>query len=69
MYARGLREPKYPFFIKKCKDAGTNHVNNQNAFIVCSNTMDDVFEDIDNYNPKRDKKICLGNKIFQATVK
>ena len=56
LYARDLSEPKYQFLIKKREDAGIKNVNNPNAFIVCSNTMDDVYEDIDNYNPKRDKK-------------
>ena len=56
LYARDLSEPKYQFLIKKRKDAGMKHVNNPNAFIAFSNTMDYVSEDIDNYNPKRDKK-------------
>ena len=56
LYARDLSEPKYEYLIKKREDAGIKHVNNPNAFIVCSNTMDDVYEDIDNYNPKRNKK-------------
>ena len=55
LYARELSEPKYQFLIKNREDAGIKHVNDPNAFIVCSNTMDDVYEDIDNYNPKRDK--------------
>ena len=57
MYARDLNEPKYEYLIKKREDAGIKHLDNPNAFIVCSNTMDDVCEDIDNYNPKRDKKV------------
>ena len=56
LYARDLSEPKYQFLIKKREDAGIKNVNNPNAFIACSNTMDDVYEDVDNYNPKRDKK-------------
>ena len=56
MYAKYLSEPKYEYLIKNCEDAGIKLVNNQNAFVVCSDTMDDVYEDIDNYNPKRDKK-------------
>ena len=56
LYARDLSEPKYEYLIKKREDAGIKHVNNPNAFIVRSNAMDDVFEDIDNYNPKSDKK-------------
>ena len=31
--ARDLSESKYEYFIKKCEDAGINHVNNPNAFI------------------------------------
>ena len=56
LYERDLSEPKYEYLIKKREDAGIKHVNNPNAFIVRSNAMDDVFEDIDNYNPKSDKK-------------
>ena len=43
-YARDLNEPKYEYLIKKCEDAGIEHVNNPNAFIECSNTMDDTYE-------------------------
>ena len=56
LYAKDLSEPKHESLIKKREDAGTKNVNNLNAFIVCSNSMDDVYEDIDNFNPKRDKK-------------
>ena len=56
LYARDLSETKYEYLIKKREDAGIKNVNIPNAFIVCSNTMDDVYEDIDNYKPKRDKK-------------
>ena len=27
--------------------------------LLCSNTMDGVYKDIDNYNPKRDKKVFI----------
>ena len=53
--------------------------NDPIAFFECSNTMDDVYEDIDNYNPKRDKKVLIvfddmiadimTNKKFQAIIK
>ena len=79
LYARDLSKPKYQFLIKKREDAGIKHVNNPNAFIVCSNTMDDVYKDIDNYNPKRNKKVLIvfddmiadimSNKKFQAIIK
>ena len=46
-YAKDLNEPKYEFLIKKRENAGTKHFKNPNAFIECSNTMDEVYENID----------------------
>ena len=65
LYARDLSEPKYQFLIKKVEDAGIMHVNNSNVFIVCSNTMDDVYEDTDNYSSKRHKKFLF---VFDDTI-
>ena len=61
LYARDLSEPKYEYLIKKREDAGIKHLNNPNAFIECSDTMDDVYENINDYNPirKRKKNNCL----------
>ena len=59
LHAKDLSEPKYEYLIKKREDAGIKNVNNPNAFIVCSNTMDDVYKDIDNYIPKRNKKVLI----------
>ena len=50
LYARDLSKPKYEHLIKKREDVGIKHVNNTNAFIECSNTMDDVYENIHDYN-------------------
>ena len=79
LYARDLSEPKYEYLIKKREDAGIKHLNNPNAFIKCSNTMDDVYENINDYNLIRKRKILLvfddmiaditTNKTFQATIK
>ena len=43
--------------IKKREDAGIKHLNDPNAFIECSNTMDEVYENINDYNPSRKKAI------------
>ena len=56
---KDLSELKYEFLIKKCEDAGIKHSNDLNAFIECSNTMDDVYENIDEYNPNRQRKILI----------
>ena len=59
LYARDLSEPKYEFLIKKREYAGTKHFSDPNAFIECSNTMDDVYENIGDYNPNRQRKILI----------
>ena len=59
MYVKDLSKPKYEFLIKKRKDVGTNHSDNPNAFIECSNTMDDVYQKIDDENPGRKRKILI----------
>ena len=56
LYARDLNEPKYQFLIKKRKDAGIKHYNNPNAFTECSNTIYDVYENINDYNTIRKRK-------------
>ena len=56
LYARDLSGPKYEYLIKKREDVGIKHVNNPNAFMECSNTMDDVYENINYYNPMRKRK-------------
>ena len=74
-----MSEPKYEYLIKKREDEGIKNVNNPNAFIACSNTMDDFYEDIDNYNPKKEKKVLIAfdhmiadimsHKKFQTIMK
>ena len=79
LYAGDLNKPKYQFLIKKHEDAGIKHLNNPNAFIEFSNTMDDDYENINDYNPNRDKKVLIvfddmiadimRNSKFQAIIK
>ena len=59
LYARDLNKPKYKILIKKHEDAGIKHLNDPNAFIECSNTMDDVYENIHNYDLHRKRKILI----------
>ena len=47
LYAKDLNEAKYELLIKKREDAGIKHLNDSNTLIKCSNTMDDVCENID----------------------
>ena len=56
LYAKDLSKPKYEILIKKRENAGIKYLNDPNAFIQCSNTMDDVYENINDYNPFGKKK-------------
>ena len=59
--------------------AGIKHINCSKAFIECSNTMNDVYANINNYNPIRKRKILavfddmiadiMTNKNFQSIIK
>ena len=65
--------------IKKRKDVEIKYCNDPNAFIECSNRMDDVYENIDDYNPSRKRNILIvfddmiadimTNKKFQTIIK
>ena len=59
LYAKDLSEPKYEYLIKNCENAGIKHVYYSNAFIEYSNLMDDVYKNIDDYNPNRRRKILI----------
>ena len=59
LYAKDLDEPKYQFLIKKREDAGIKHLNNPSAFIEYSNTINDVYNNTDDYNSKRKRKILI----------
>ena len=78
LYPKDLSEPKHEFLIKKREDVVIKHFNDPNAFIECSNTMDDINVN-DDYNPNRQIKILtvfddmigdiMANKNIQATIK
>ena len=79
MFAKDLSEPKYQFLIKKCEDAGIKNLNVPSAFTEYSNTIDDVYSNIDDSNPKAKRKILIvfndmiadimANKKFQAIIR
>ena len=75
-YAKDLNEPKYQFLIKKCEDVGMKHLNDPKVFIEYSNTMDDVYNYINDYNPNRNLTVLddmiadiMTNEKFQVIIK
>ena len=59
LHAKDLSKPKYEFLIKKGEDAGKTQFSDPNAFIEYSNTMDDVYEKIEECNQRRKWKILI----------
>ena len=78
LYAKDLSEPRYNLLIRKRENVGIKY-DDPKAFIECSNTMDGVNKNIDEYNPNRKRKILIvlddmipditRNKTFQALIK
>ena len=59
LYAKDTDEKKYQFLMNKREQAGIKNLNDPHEFIEHSNDMDDVFDNIDNYNKIRDKKVLI----------
>ena len=55
--AKDLSE--HGILLKKRENIGIKHYNDPNAFIEYSNTMDNVYENIDDYKSNRKRKILI----------
>ena len=79
LYTKDTDEKKYQYLISKGEQAVMKNLNYPNAFIEYSNDMNDVSDDINNYNENRDKKVLIifddmiadfmRSEKFKATVK
>ena len=79
LYATDLSESKYEHLIKNRENVGIKHLNDSKAFIEYSNTMNDVYKNIDHYNLNRKRKVLIvfndmivdimTNKKFQSIIK
>ena len=79
LYVKDMHEPKYEYLINKRERAGIKNLDDLEAFIEYSDDMNDVFDDINNYNKNRDKKVLIVfdemiadieyNKTFKRIIK
>ena len=72
LFAKDTDEDKYQYLINKREQAGIKNLNDPHAFIEYSSDMNDVLEDINNYNKKRDRRMIadiMRSKKFKAIVK
>ena len=59
MYAKDPYEAKYQFLINKRENTGLKHLNDSKAFIECSNDMDVIYKNIEEYNQNEKSKILI----------
>ena len=59
LYAKDLYEKKYQYSINKREKVGLNHFNDPKAFMEYSNDMQDVYKNIEDYNPVKKRKILI----------
>ena len=65
LYAKDPYEAKYQYLINKREGVGINHFNDLKTFIDYSNDMNDVYKNIDDYNPDKENKILI---VFDGMI-
>ena len=59
LYAKDPYEAKYQYLINKRGKVGLDHFKNPRDFIEYSNDMQDVYKNIEDYNPGKKRKILI----------
>ena len=57
LYIKDLFNSRYQLLINGREKAGIKKLKNPNAFIGYSQTIDDVYEHLENYNPSKEGKL------------
>ena len=65
LYAKDPYEAKYQYLIKKREKVGLDHFDDHKAFIEYSNDMQDVYKNIEDYNPGKKRKVLI---IFEDKI-
>ena len=59
LYAKDPYEAKYQYLINKREKVGLDYFDDPKAFIEYSNDMQDVHQNIDDYNPRKKRKVLI----------
>ena len=65
LYAKDSYEAKYQYLINKHEKVGLNHFDDHKAFIEYSNDMEDVHKNINDYNPRKKRKVLI---VFEDMI-
>ena len=56
LYAKDPYETKYQYLINKREEVGLDHFKDPKAFMEYSNDMQNVYKNIEDYNPEKKRK-------------
>ena len=59
LYAKDPYEKKHQYLINNFEKVGLNHFNDPKAFMEYSNDMQDVYKNIEDYNPIKQRKVLI----------
>ena len=59
LYAKDPYEAKYQYLINKREKVGLDHFKDPKAFMEYSNDMQDVYKNLEDYNPRKKRKILI----------
>ena len=59
LYSKGPYEGKYHYLIKNREKVGLNYYDNPKAFMEYSNDVQDVYKNIEEYNPGKKRKVLI----------
>ena len=59
LYAKDPNEAKYQYLINKREKVGLNHYDDHKALMKYSNDMQDVYKNIQDYNPRIKHKVSI----------
>ena len=59
LYAKDPYEAKYQYLINKRENVGLNRYDDPKVFMEYSNDMQDVYKNIEDYNPGKKRKVLI----------
>ena len=59
LYAKDPFKAKYQFLTNKRESTGLKHFNDSKVFIEYRHNMDDIYKNIEEYNPNKKRKILI----------
>ena len=69
LYAKDPYESKYQYLINKREKVGLDHFKGLKAFMEYSDDKEDVYKNIENYNPRKKRKILIVfDDMIAATI-